>query len=908
MRAQSAVSWIAIVGTLASWTPRAAGGQQLALAARTPRFFYAPSTAAKPLEIDVSRNAVLGQVISLHSEHTTVGGLLADIQRQTGLTFAYDHDFPATRPFTLEAKSITVAAALGAILAGTGVDVVLTPTGHVWLTETRPPTPPGQEGTIVGRVTDKRTGDPIAGATVTLDPARQSATTGIDGRYRFANLSPGSYTVRARYIGYRALAASTTVRVDQAVVVDFLLEKSAQQLDEVVTTGTLVPTEVKALPTPISVISADQIAERHPQALLDVVRQAVPTAVAFDNPFQPVQTFFSVRGVSSLGQGSVMKILVDGVEATNFRLTPVDPASIERIEVVRGPQAATLYGSDAAGGVIQIFTKRGHPGLTRPHVDAQAELGIAQTPYDGHGGVLRQNYTGSVRGGGQDVSYNFGGGFTRLADYLPNGEISRQSAPSLYGGIHFARGIMAGDLSARYYLNKLPQVFNPLILTTGVASLSRPNFQPNDFTNDTYGTRITVSPAAWWRNQITLGVDRSSLEQIQAQPRLADPGDTLYVVGSTDSRKISLGYNASVSGTLNGGLGGTLTLGVDHYDQRAGSFFTSRAVNTQGTIVTSPAGSITESRRTITNTGYFAQAQLSLRDAVFLTGGLRAEENSTFGVNLGTPLLPRVGLAVVQRVGQTTVKLRGSFGRGIRAPSAGASFGTTSASSITLANPLLGPEQQRGWDVGADLMFGGRGSLSVTGYNQTAKDLIVFVQVANTPLPTFQNQNIGRVANRGVELEGALNLGALLLKAQYGYVHAQIEDLGPNVAASSNLQVGDRPLRAPTHTAGAVLTLTPLVGTTLTGGLTYVGSYRNIDNIAQLRCFGGTGPCQPTTRDYVVDFPGFAKVNATLTQRLTRKVDGFVSVENLTNNQAFEGGNIIPVMGRITMVGLHAAY
>ena len=59
------------------------------------------------------------RVVSLHAERTTVGGLLLEIQRQTGLTFAYDPQFPATRSLTLEAASITVAAALGAILVGT---------------------------------------------------------------------------------------------------------------------------------------------------------------------------------------------------------------------------------------------------------------------------------------------------------------------------------------------------------------------------------------------------------------------------------------------------------------------------------------------------------------------------------------------------------------------------------------------------------------------------------------------------------------------------------------------------------------------------------------------------------------------------------------------------------------------
>jgi outer membrane receptor protein involved in Fe transport len=908
MRVQSVVPWIAVVGTLTSWSPRAAVGQKLAFAARTPRFFYASSTAAKLVEIDVSHNAVLRQVVSLHVEHTTIGGLLAEVQRQTGLTFAYDPHFPATRSVTLDAESITVAAALGAILVGTGVDVVVTPTGHVWLTESEVRTPRSQAGSILGRVTDKATGGPLIGATVVLDPVRQAVTTGSDGRYRVTNLSPGNYTIRARYVGYKSLAASVTVSADQEVTVDFPLEKSAQQLEQIVTTGTVVPTEVKALPSPITVINAEEISQRRPQTLQDVIRQAVPTAVAFDNPVQPVLTQFSVRGVSTLTGVGTMKIFVDGVEAASFGVAPVDPASIERIEVVRGPEAATLYGADAAGGVVQIFTKRGDPTLSRPQVDAQAELGLLQTPYAGKRSVLRQQYGGSLRGGAGTVSYNFGGGYTHLADYLPNGEISRQVSPSAYSGMSLTRGILTADLSARYYVNKLPSASNPLLQTTGIVSQSRPNFRLSDFTNEMYGGRITVTPTLWWRNQLTVGVDRQAQQGRQVQRRLTTPADTLFILSNNASRKISFGYNTSVTGALSTGLGATVTAGIDHYDQDAIRFSTTRAVNTSGTIVTAPAGSFSMSRSTITNTGYFTQAQLSMHDALFLTAGMRAEENSTFGQDLGTPVLPRVGLAITRGFGYATVKVRGAYGRGIRAPLVDQAFGFVTPSVIQLENPLLAPEQQQGWDAGVDVVFGGVGSLSVTGYDQTAKDLIVFVQVATTPLPTFQYQNIGRVANKGLEVEGTLNLRPLQLKAQYGYVRSRIEDLGPGISPGSSLQIGDQPLGTPAHTAGATLTIAPRQGTTLTSGVTYVGSYRQPDFLAQNRCLGGTGPCQLTDRDYVLTWPSFTKVNVAVSHQITRHLQGLVSIDNLTNNEAYEGSSFSPVMGRLTMVGFHLNY
>src|SRR4029077_589103 len=106
--------------------------------------------------------------------------------------------------------------------------------------------------------------------------------TGNDGRYRIADVPAGSYTARARYIGYAPASASVTVSADQEATADFALEKSPQQLNEVVTTGTVVPTEVKALPTPISVISASDIELERPHSVEELFRQAVPTAVGWD--------------------------------------------------------------------------------------------------------------------------------------------------------------------------------------------------------------------------------------------------------------------------------------------------------------------------------------------------------------------------------------------------------------------------------------------------------------------------------------------------------------------------------------------------------------------------------------------------------------------------------------------------
>ena len=90
----------------------------------------------------------------------------------------------------------------------------------------------------------------------------------------------------------------------------------------------------------------------------------------------------------------------------------------------------------------------------------------------------------------------------------------------------------------------------------------------------------------------------------------------------------------------------------------------------------------------------FAQFQLDLRESVYLTAGLRGDDNSNFGDELGTPLLPRVGLSVVREVGGATIKARVAYGEAFRAPQFGASTGVVTSTGITLSNPSLAPEQR----------------------------------------------------------------------------------------------------------------------------------------------------------------------------------------------------------------------
>ena len=881
--------------------------QQNLLASRGPRFLLAAWMPGR--ELDASAAPVLHRRVSLNLTGVTLGAALREVTRQAELEISYSpRVVPLDRRVSLMAQGITVAAALTEILLDVPVDVSVTSGGALALVRRAPRMPEAVDsGSVTGQVRDSATNSPIAGATIWIEEARRSTVTNGEGRYRIVGLVPGTYTFRVRYIGFVPATGRVTVVAAEETTLDLALVRSVQPLQEVVTTGTLLPTEVKALPTPVTVISSTDVALQRPHNVQELFRQAVPGGVSWDLSKSYYLTAFSTRGSTTFsGPTGQMKVFVDGIQTALSTASGVDPNSIERMEVIRGPQAAALYGSDAIGGVIQIFTKRGDPNLARPQVNAEAGLGIIQTPYVGYDAVVRQEYGASVRGAGSDVSYNLGAGYSHTGDWLPNGELSAQSNPSVYGGMRFARGVVSLDLAARYFVQNYSEGTNPEFFATNDAFLSKPFYSPQQIINQTVGARFGVAATQWWRHSVTVGLARYALDWHTNQPRRTTPDDTLLQVYSESQTRTSIGYQTSVEGALSSDVTGSLTAGFDHWSLPASSWYAAGALTTSGTIETAPDQVISATRTVGNNTGYFAQAQVGIRERLFVTGGVRAERNSDFGDSLGTPLSPQAGLSYASDVGSATLKLRASWGRAIRPPSPGRKLGGASVTSVTLPAPELGPERQHGWDAGVDAVFGHRGSLSVTYYDQTADDLIQTVLLESSPVQTFQAQNVGKVGNTGVEIEATVTAGPVRIKGQYAYARSRIEQLAPGYGG--DLRVGDQALGIPKHTAGASLSADPFRGTTVSAGLTYVGSWTNYDWLAQSRCFGGTGPCEPTFRDYIVAYPSFARVNASVFQQITPRVSGFISADNLTNNKAYEMDNFGPVMGRITTVGAKWQY
>jgi outer membrane receptor protein involved in Fe transport len=881
--------------------------QPLQLADRGPAFYEV--RVSDGARVDARHAAMLTQRILLRLHDATIPDALVVIGEQAGLRFTYDQSvLPANTRVSLHADDITVAAALTQVLLDANLDIEITPTGLASLVRraARASVAKQQAGTVTGHISDAATHRPIPYATVGVEDTKWGAIANDSGVYHITGLPSGTYTVLGRSLGYAPLRHTTTLDGSQSLTLDFALTKSPNQLEHVVVTGTVAPTAIKAIPTPISIVTDSDIAAQRPRTTAQIFRQAVPSAVAWDFVNTPEQTAFSLRGTSTLSSGDgTVKVYLDGVPLSNLTFAPVDPNSIDHIEVLRGPEAATIYGSDAIGGVMAIFTKHGDPNAVAPHIDLSAALGVLQSPYSGYSGAARQEYTGAIWGGTPAGSYNIGAGYTDNGAWAPE---AQDAAPSLYGATHFSQGWLGLDVSARYYQLKGPEGVSPDFARTGLTYWTKPGFTQFLSEAQTYGAHLSATPTPWWTNNVVVGVDRFSIDAHQTQPRFTFATDTERTVEDATGTRVSLAYNSALRFTLSPDLTTTATVGVDGYRYAHAYTYTTGAFNTTGTIVIDATQPPVITRDLVNDIGYFAQLQVNVRDALFLTAGLRAEHNTEFGDSLGTQVSPRAGAAYIHNVGDVTLKVRGSYGEAIRPPSPGQKDARTYTTNIVLASPSLGPERQAGWDAGLDATIGGTATLGVTYYHQVARNLIDYVLVDGAAIPpVYQYQNIGRFLNQGIELEGTLSLAtAARLHAQYAFTRSHAEALGAGY--SGDLRLGEQNFDVPRSTAGLSVEVTAIPHTSVAFGATYVGDWVDYNFLAEFSCYGGTGPCAATTRGYLMTYPAFTKVHLSVTRDITPVLSAFLSVDNLFNDTHHEFEDFSPILGRQSMIGLRFSH
>jgi TonB-linked SusC/RagA family outer membrane protein len=248
-----------------------------------------------------------------------------------------------------------------------------------------------QQRPVTGRVGNSVSNEPVIGATVAVVGTAIAAVTDARGEFTLAApAGPVSLSVRA--IGYKR--RTVAVSADQASVA-IQVEADIFNLEAVVVTGQATAVEQKNLPQAVSVVTAQQLEAVPTPTIESTLQGKIPGALIQSNSGAPGGgAQINLRGVSTINGGVDPVLVVDGLVVSNAaignninaitaaaaggnasnqdnpvnRIADLNPADIERVEVLKGASAAAIYGGAASNGVLIITTKRGAAGAPRFHL------------------------------------------------------------------------------------------------------------------------------------------------------------------------------------------------------------------------------------------------------------------------------------------------------------------------------------------------------------------------------------------------------------------------------------------------------------------------------------------------------------------------------------------------------------
>ena len=259
-------------------------------------------------------------------------------------------------------------------------------------------------GTVRGRVLDASNQQPLSDVQISIGGTGRGGATGGNGEFVITNVPVGERTITARRIGYSPVTQPVTVAATVETRVDLTMNVTATELDKVVVTGTVLGAEKRTLGNSVTSVDVAEVVMKAPvMNISEVLQGKSPGVTLLPGSGTPgTAGEFRIRGLGSVS-GYKPVIYVDGirynaeptgnfsaggfgVSATSLALASqvtsaldfLSPNDIESIEILKGPSATTLYGADAANGVIQIITKKGTRGQQSLRWTARFDRGTAE--------------------------------------------------------------------------------------------------------------------------------------------------------------------------------------------------------------------------------------------------------------------------------------------------------------------------------------------------------------------------------------------------------------------------------------------------------------------------------------------------------------------------------------------------
>jgi iron complex outermembrane receptor protein len=682
------------------------------------------------------------------------------------------------------------------------------------------------------------------------------------------------------------------------------VQERVNVLEGIVVTGAPAGASRRSVTVALDAVSGRSLERRDARGISQVLNPSAPGVWAWNaSPASLLAQYGSVRGASSFG-ATYPKVYVDGVEAANpLLVTEVDPEAVERVEVIRGPQGAALYGSDAISGVVNIITRHGGSDGSGPRVDVRSRGGVtvseyASSPLPVHEQRVAVRTGSNLRSAGAAVTVAGTGAVFPGAD-------SRRVA-AVADGRWVARGSIT-TLTFRFADRRAGSGVNPLV-TAFLPSPDSSAAPAQSLQRYTAGATTIRTPDGPWTHTLLAGLDGYRLghasEAMHSFLMEADPS-LRASAGGGDRGSLRASSTLRLGG---GDASGTLTLAAEH------SLLRQRTVVEKASPVPGgPPRSGTFESWSHT-TGLLAQGSGSWRDGLFGTAGLRVERNE--GFTGGTyAALPMLGAAWVNEIAGTQLKLRAAYGRGIRP----AQTPVRAHLRYDGIYNTLEAETQSGVEVGAELYAGRALSLQVTRFDQTARGLIQDVAVAvesfdrgGSPVRRvrYELQNVGAIRNEGWEMQGALARGPLTLSGTMALVDSRVQRIAAGYLG--DMERGDRVLAVPGRTASLAAEWEKgRWSAALTAARAW--DWVNYDRLALARDFSA----QPglsremlgsALREYWREYDGSADLRLTATRQLGARLWVTATADNVLGGQVGEPDNATIRPGRSTTLGVQARF
>lgn len=678
-----------------------------------------------------------------------------------------------------------------------------------------------QTGSITGQVRNAATNTPVADAQLIVVGTNHGALTRADGRFLIAGVPPGPQRVRVKIIGYTSEERAVTVASGEPTSMEFLLRESAVALDEVVVTGVGTASRQREIGNSLARIDVSKLTAKPVTNIEGLLRARVPGVTGLSVTGQVGGSgTLQLRGVNSVSQGNAPLVYVDGVRLSTRRIPPanledsrgprvsgmalneINPADIDRIEIIKGAAATTLYGTEASGGVIQIFTKRGVSGKPLwsfattqgtnfwPTLSSTIQQNPTSLDIDGikETGYV-QRYNLSVRGGSDDLRYYLSGNGSDEKGIVDT-QWSRDWGIS--GNFNFA---LADNLQVQWtssyskrrtrYVPDSNNRYGYLLNVMRYGKGYNPGSHDSDWVLETEllgetnnfisGLKFDHVLSGEIKNSLSFGFNHIEVNNSGLLPY----GFFLYPTGSLGvqrwrDRTLTAEYIGTWEHALADAVQSSFTWGGQLVDQSRLSLNAS-GLDFPGpgdfTISSAARRGSSQSRIREVNAGFFFQEKVGLWDQFFLIGGVRVDGNSAFGKDLGLQVYPKLSASYVvsdhawwPAEWWSSMRLRAAVGESGKAPGAfdavqtwtpiAGMEGQPGVTPGNVGNPDLGPERTREYELGFDSdMFNSRLGLQFTYYNATTRDALFPV----LPIPTLgfsssQVRNVGELNSSGIEL------------------------------------------------------------------------------------------------------------------------------------------------------------